>query len=109
MGHVLILDSDSAHAVELAHGLHAAAYCQTTVCSEREQACGVLRTQKVDIAILMFDAAADWKSTAKRLRYAVDHLQDMPQFVCVLRGPYQGPSERLYGVRHGMRVIYENK
>ncbi len=108
MGHVLILDSDSAHAAELAHGLHAAS-CRTTVCSERQQAYDILRKQQVDIAILVSDFATDWKSSAKWLRYAVGHLQDTPQFVCVLRGPYQGPSERLYRMRHGVRVIYENK
>ena len=108
MGHVLILDSDSAHAAELARRLQAAS-CRTTVCSERQQACDILRKQQVDIAILVSDSTTDWKSSAKWLRYAVNHLQDTPQFVCVLRGPYLGPRERLYGTRHGVRVIYENK
>ena len=108
MGHVLILDSDSAHAADLAHGLQAAS-CRTTVCSSMQQAIDSLRRHPVDIAILVSDSATDWKSSAKWLHNAVGHLRDTPQLVCVLRGPYQGPGERLYGARHGVRVIYENK
>jgi DNA-binding response OmpR family regulator len=108
MGHVLILDSDSAHAAELVRELQTAS-CRTTMCSERQDAMDILRKQQIDIVILVSNPAVDWKSSAKWLYCASRHLQNPPQIVCVIRTPYQGPSERLYGARHGVRVIYENK
>ncbi len=110
MGHVLIFDSDSKHAAELAHELRAVV-SQATVCSEKDQVIQILRKQQVDIAILVSEVAADWESNAQWLRHAVSHFQDqnLPEVVCALRSSYHPLSERLFGARHGVRVIHENR
>jgi hypothetical protein len=110
MGHVLILDSDPNHAAELAHELHAV-FCRATVCSERRQVIETLRKEQVDIAILVSEAAADWESNAQWLRDAVSevHHQDPPAVICALRSSYHALSERLFGARHGVRVIHEKR
>ncbi|HEY5214949.1 MAG TPA: hypothetical protein VIJ38_18210 [Acidobacteriaceae bacterium] len=75
MGHVLIFDSDSKHAAELAHELRAVV-SQATVCSEKDQVLETLRKRQVDIAILVSEAGADWESNVRWLRRAVTNLHD---------------------------------
>jgi len=107
MGNVLILGSDDVLAHELARGLQSVS-CRTTVCCDRQQAIDTLKKQAVDIVVLISGTATDWKTSVEAFRGTLDQLQDPPQIICVLCGPYRGPADRLYGARRGVRVIYEN-
>jgi hypothetical protein len=31
----------------------------------------------------------------------------MPPIICLMRGPYRGPNERVYAARKGFKVVYE--
>ena len=106
MGHVLILDSDSAHAAELAHGLQAAS-CRTTVCLDRQQAIGISRAQQVDIVVLVPASSSQWRTDTESYCKAVREIENPPLIMCVLHGPSKGPSDRLYGDQLGVRVLHE--
>jgi hypothetical protein len=57
------------------------------------------------------EAAADWEASAQWLRQAASdfHIQSPPEVVCALRSSYHALSERLFGARHGVRVIHEKR
>jgi predicted MPP superfamily phosphohydrolase len=106
MGNILILDSGCKLGTELARSIQAIS-CRASLCSDQEQVIDILRKQRVDIVILISDTQTDWKASVEALRDALSQLQNPPQIVCILCGPHQGPSDRLYGTRRGVRVIYE--
>ena len=108
MGNILILDSGRTLAAELARGVQAIS-CHASLCSDKEQVIDIMGKQLVDIVILIACPEIDWKAGVEALRDALSQLQNPPQIVCILCGPYQGPSDRLYGARRGVRVIYERR
>lgn len=108
MGNILILGSDCELAAALARSVQAIS-CRASLCSDKEQVIDTLRRQRVDIVVMISNPATDWKTRSEVLRDALSQLQNPPQIVCILCGPYQGPSDRLYGARHGVRVIYERR
>ena len=108
MGNILIFDADSDLAIDLEHRLREVS-CRTFVCTHKQQMFDVLKKHQLDVAILICGVSVDWKAAAASLRNAVRQLHSQPQIVCVLRRPYNGPSDRLYGARQGVRVIYEKQ
>lgn len=108
MGHVLILDPDATHAAELTHELRTVSSC-TEVCSQSQEVIDIVNRRQIDVVILVSDSSSDWKRSAELLRDTVNPLPNPPQIVCVLRGEYRGPGDRLYGARRGIKVIYEKQ
>jgi DNA-binding response OmpR family regulator len=105
---VLIIDSDPVHVAELVEALHVV-NCGILVCGELEAALKTIRMENVDIVVLVSHSLAHWRRDAESLCQAVRQLGDAPQVICVLRGPYNGPSERLYGDRLNVKVLYEKQ
>lgn len=106
IGQVLIVDSDPIHVAELEDALHTV-NCRVLVCSEKEEAVDTLRAEHVDLVAIVPSSPAQWRKEADSLCDAVRQLEDKPQIMCILRGPYKGPSDRLYGDRLNIKVVYE--
>ena len=103
---VLIVNSDPIHAANLEDALHAV-NCRVLVCVEKEGALNTIRTEHVDLVIMVPPSPAMWRKDADSFCDAVRQLEEQPQIVCLLRGPYKGPGERLYGDRLNIKVMYE--
>ena len=103
---VLIVDSDPIHAAELEDALKMV-NCKVLVCPEQEVALNTLQAEHVDLVVMVPASPAQWRKDAKSLCDAVRKFEKRPQIVCVLRCPYKGPSERLYGDRLNIKVLYE--
>lgn len=108
MDTILIIDPDPEHAAALERELKMLS-CGITVCHHVRSALDILKRQLVDILVLVADVKGNWGASIEALRDAIHQLTEPPGFVCVLRGPYQGPGERLYGARRGVRVIHEKQ
>ena len=103
---VLIVDSDPIHVAELEDALHSI-NCRVSVCAEQEAALNTIRAEHVDLVIMVPTSPVLWRKDAECFCGAVRQLEEQPQIVCVLRGPYKGPGERLYGDRLNIKVMYE--
>lgn len=103
---VLIVDSDPTHAAGLENALQTV-NCRVSVCTEQETALNIMRAERINIVIAVAPSAAQWRRDAHSLCDAVSQLEEQPQIVCVLRCPYRGPAERLYGDRLNIKVLYE--
>jgi hypothetical protein len=103
---VLILDSDPQHAAELEYALTALS-CRAIFCRGRREALNILRRRVVDVVVLVARVTDEWKACMEALSGAAMQCANPPGMACILRGPYEGPSEKLYGARRGIRVIYE--
>ena len=106
MEQVLIIDPDPIHATDLEDALHPV-NCGVLVCSEQEAALNTIRAEHVDLVIMVPPSPALWRKDVDSLCDAMRQLEKRPQIVCVLRGPYKGPAERLYGDRLDIKVLYE--
>ena len=103
---VLIVDSDPIHVAELEDALQTV-NCKVLVCPEQEAALNIMRAEHIDLVIMVPSSPALWRKDAECFCDAVRQLGERLQIVCVLRGPYKGPGERLYGDRLNIKVLYE--
>lgn len=103
---VLIVDSDPIHAADLENALHTV-NCRVLVCPEQQAALNTMRAEHVDLVVLVPSSPALWRKNAELLCGALRQLEERPQIVYVLRCPYKGADERLYGDRLNIKVLYE--
>ena len=103
---VLIVDADALHVAALEDELRTV-NCRVSVCSGLQAAVATLRAEHVDLVVMVPPFPARWKEDADSLCDAVRQLEDRPQILCILRGPYRGPGNRLYGDRLNVRVLHE--
>jgi hypothetical protein len=106
MSRVLLSDPDSQHAREIASTLRTLS-CQTTTCSDLPTALLLLETEYFEVVLVVASCKTGWELTVDAIRQAAWNLSDPPQVICLLRGPYRGPSERVYAARKGFKVVYE--
>jgi DNA-binding NtrC family response regulator len=106
MGRVLLLDADQDHATAIAWALRNIS-CQTTTSSNLRSVLSFLQTQKFEVVVVVTTPGPNWNVAVETILYATTHMTELPQVVCMLRGPYRGPNERVYAARKGFRVIYE--
>ena len=106
MDHVLILDSDPEHAAELAHALHRIGL-HASVSRDRQMAVEALRKERSDLAVIVFRSPSWWRNDLKSFCDAVRSVERVPEIVCVLRWPPNGPNDRLYGDQLKVGVLHE--
>jgi hypothetical protein len=106
MGQILIFDPDANHANDLAWALGKIS-CHTTICLDLQRATSFLLVRAFDAFIVSATSSSDWRGLMETIRQAALQSPDPPQIVCLLRGPYSGPTERVYAARRGFKVIYE--
>ncbi len=106
MDTILILDPDPEHAAALGRALMALS-CRAILCRGRREALDILRRRVVDIVVLVAKVTDEWKACMEALSGVATQCTNPPGITCIIRGPYGGPSEKLYGARRGIRVIYE--
>jgi hypothetical protein len=49
----------------------------------------------------------DWDIRVEFVRHLALRMSEPPQIVCLLRGAYRSPNERVYAARRGFKVVYE--
>lgn len=106
MGRVMIVDADAVHVAAMEEAL-LAVNCKVVVCAELPAAVETLRTEPVDVVVMVHSSRAPWKKDVESLSKAVRQLEEQPHVLCILRGPYRGPSDRLYGDQLNVRVLHE--
>jgi hypothetical protein len=106
MDSVVIFDSDPVHAENLKEALVAAG-CQVSVHPNQRNAAEAVAVQTVDAVVIVYESRSWWMRDLKRLRDAFTNLDTIPEVVCLLRWPSQGPADRLYGDQLNVRVIHE--
>lgn len=105
-GRVLIVDSDPVHGAEIEDALHSV-NCKVFVCSALETALQTVRVEQIDLVVVVPNSPAHWRKRAESFSEAVRQLEEPPQIVFVLRCPYMGPADRLYGDRLNIKVLHE--
>ncbi len=106
MGQILLFDADAEHARQIAAVLGCIS-CQTTICADTQTAVSFLERQPFDVVLVVTVPRLDWDISVEFIRHAALQVPEPPRIVCLLRGPYRGPSERVYAARKGFRIIYE--
>jgi hypothetical protein len=59
------------------------------------------------VVVIVTTPGPNWNVGVEAIRHATNHMPEMPQIVCLLRGPYRGPAEKVYAAMKGFKVIYE--
>jgi AmiR/NasT family two-component response regulator len=106
MDRILLLDPDPSHASGVADALRVAS-CQTIIAANVSGVPRLLQVHPVDVVVIVSHSASNWMAEAEQVRNLVSAMENPPQVLCVLRGPYRGPEGRVYGAQCGIRVIYE--
>jgi len=106
MGRILLLDADGHHAKQVEWALKDIS-CQTTTCTDLQSAIYLIQKQLFDAVVVVSKPGMDWDIRVEFIRHAAFQMPERPHIVCLLRGPYSGPNERVYAARKGFKVIYE--
>jgi hypothetical protein len=106
MGRVLLLDADGRHAKQVEGALRAIS-CQTTISADLQSSISLLQRQQFDAVVVVSNPGMDWDIRVEFIRHAALRLPEPPLIVCLLRGLYRGPNERVYAARKGFKVVYE--
>lgn len=107
MDRVVIVDSDSDHALTLKSHLESVG-CFVEVCSNARFASAMVTKQGAQVVVLVYQSPAWWKGDVRKLCDAMAKLDESPVVLCLLRWPPQGPSDRLYGDELKVVVFHEN-
>lgn len=106
MARLLLLDADGHHARQVQSALRRLS-SQTTICTDLQSVIYSIQRQRFDLIIVVADPGLDWDIGVEFVRHSAFRMPDPPQIVCLLRGPYQGPNQRVYAARRGFKVVYE--
>jgi len=106
MSFVLLLDPDPHHAAAVVGALRVIS-CKTLVASDLRNAIHLLSTQAVECVVMASVADGVWHHEVDAISHAAHELPDPPDIICLLRGPYRGPNDRVYAARKGVVLIHE--
>jgi len=108
MEQILVIDRDPIHRSALTEAL--GRYSRSTLaCVCLEEALSAIERQAFTLIIVVAHARVDWYADVDIIRHAALRQLHPPQIVCLLRGPYRGPTEQVYAARRGFRVVYEQR
>lgn len=107
MANVLLIDPDWKHAFKIACALRLVSP-RIILHADVQDAAETLRAEQIDLVISIPDIDRDWKREVETLQEETSKMLNPPQILCVLRSPYRGPEDRLYGAQRGIQVIHEN-
>lgn len=99
---LLLLDSDSRHAEELAASLRANG-CAVTSCADIRTALRALTSSIFEVNLVVSVRLGDWKKPVAEIRDG----GPAPRILCLARS-YRGPVERLEAERLGVRFVYSD-
>lgn len=106
MNRILLLDHDPHHAAAVVAALRSVP-CRTIVVPDLNGAIHLLHVQPVECAIITCASDTAWHHEIDVILQAARELPDPPDIICLLRGPYRGPSDRVYAARKGFVLIHE--
>jgi CheY-like chemotaxis protein len=103
---VVVVDPDLVHAENLKEALVAAG-CKVSVHPDPRNAVEALAAEEVDALVIVPRSRSWWMQDLKNLRDALTRLDNLPEILCLLRWPSEGPTDRLYGDQLDVRVLHE--
>lgn len=106
MDRVVVVDSDSEHALVLKAHLEDAG-CLVEICSNVRLAPVITGRQDTHVAVLVHQSPTWWRTDLRSFCDAVARLDRPPAVICLLRWPSQGPSDRLYGDELKVTMFHE--
>jgi len=108
MGQILLFDPDAEHARQIAAAFRCIS-TQTVICADTQTAASLIDARAFDVAVVVALPGLDWDLPVEFIRHSALRRAEPPQIVCLLRGPYRGPSVRVYAARKGFKVVYEQE
>ena len=106
MEQILLIDPDPEHACAAASALKTLR-CEVAICPNPRTAAALIARRAFAVIVAAVPPKAGWDSFVDTVRHVALQLPQPPEIICLLRGPYCGPSERVYAARKGFKVIYE--
>lgn len=106
MPRLLLVDADAEHADSIMRALRSR-LCTVSLCNSVENGTAVIAQRTFDAVIVSLFRAQGWDFLVDRIRHAALRTSQPPQVICLLRGPYRGPAEKVHAARKGFRVVYE--
>jgi DNA-binding NtrC family response regulator len=106
MEQILIVDPDTIHACTVTEALRRVSR-SILACTCAEDAIAAIEREALAVIIVVADVRIDWYVDVDVIRHVAFQHPDPPRIICLLRGPYCGPSDRVYATRKGFKVIYE--
>lgn len=107
MDRVVVVDSDSEHALTLKSHLEGV-LCFVEVCSDPRFALAMVTKHGAQVVVLVHQSPAWWKSDVRKLCDAMARLDEPPTVLCLLRWLPRGPGDRLYGDELKVVVFHED-
>ena len=106
MSIVLLVDPNPHHAAAVVGALRGIS-CKIIVIPDRPNAIHLMRVHAVECVVMASASDVDWHQETDILLQAAHELPNPPDIICLLRGPYQGPNDRVYATRKGFVLIHE--
>jgi DNA-binding NtrC family response regulator len=106
MEQILVVDPDTIHSFAVAEALRRVSRSILT-CTRVEDAIVVMEREALAVIVVVADIRVNWYADLDAIRHVALGQSNPPRIVCLLRGPYCGPSDKVYGARKGFTVIYE--
>jgi len=106
MNRILLLDPDPYHAAAVVGALRGIP-CKAIVVPDLRNAIQLMRVQVVECVVVVSHPKSDWQIQVDAIRLVARDQPDPPDTICLLRGPYQGPTDRVYAARKGFVLLHE--
>ena len=106
MNRILLLDPDPHHAAAVVGALRGIP-CKAIVVPDLRNAIQLMRVRAVECVVVVSHLESDWRIQVDAIQLAAREQPDAPDIICLLRGPYQGPTDRVYAARKGFVLIHE--
>ncbi len=106
MGRILVLDPDPNHAGAITWAIRAIS-CRAVWTTDFRGAVTLIQEQQFDAIVIAAIPGPSWNGLVDAIREQVLQIPQPPHVICLLRGPYCGPNQRVHGARKGFKVVYE--
>ena len=106
MNRILLLDPDPHHAAGVVGALRGIP-CKAIVVPDLRNAIQLMRVQAVECVVVVSHPESDWRSLVDAIQLATRELTEPSDIICLLRGPYHGPTDRVYAARKGFVLLHE--
>jgi DNA-binding NtrC family response regulator len=106
MERVLIIDPEHTRAENLKEALMDLGF-KVSIHADQRNAVVALAAHNADAVVIVPGSRCAWMKDLKHLREALTILDDLPEILCLLHWPSEGPADRLYGEQLDVKVLHE--
>lgn len=106
MERLLLIDSEPEHAGAVARSLRSLSF-EVAICTGVHAAVPLLESQSFAAIVIVTLRSAGWDGLVETIRQVALQKSEPLPIVCLMRGAYRGPAEKVYAIRKGFQLIYE--